>query len=71
MADFVAERGDDTVLIALRVPRHLWRQYENRHNHYGKAISQLKLVVCDLLVAHSLTAREWQDVGDPFYRETA
>lgn len=66
MADFVADRGD-TVLIAVRVPRDLWDRYEYRHRHFGKAISQLKLVIIDLLAAHSLSSVSYEDKGDPFY----
>ena len=71
VADFIADRGD-TVLIALRVPKDLWDRYEYKHQHYGKAISQLKYVVCDLLAAHSIStlmSQPYVDRGDPFYRD--
>lgn len=70
MADFIAERGD-TVLIAVRVPKHLWDTFEYRHVHYGKAIANIRDTLTDLLAAHCLTRVRYEDKGDPFFHHTA
>lgn len=69
MADYIGDREDGTVLIAMRVPKSLWDRYEYRHKHFGKAIFNLKLVLTDLLAAHVITSSSYEDKGDPFYRD--
>jgi len=71
MADFIADRGDDTVLIAVRIPKQLWDTFEYRHPHYGKAIFAIRETVTELLAAHCIHRVPYEDKGDPFYRHTA
>jgi len=68
MADYLADRDDGTILIAVRVPRDLWDRYEYRHKHFGKAIHHLKLVIIDVLAARTVSLWDSEDKGDPFYR---
>ena len=66
MADFIADRAD-SVLIAVRVPKHLWDHFEYRHPHFGVAIHDLRETVVALLAAHCLSRPRWEDKGDPFF----
>lgn len=69
MADFIATRGDDTVLIAVRVPKHLWDHFEYRHKHFGVAIHQIRETMVDLLSAYCISRWSFEDKADPFFAD--
>lgn len=67
MAEFIYNR-DDTTVIVLRVPKELWRTWEWRHAHFGRAVHALRESCIDIMAARSASPA-YVDMPDPFHRE--
>lgn len=69
VAEFIYDR-DQLTIIVLRVPRDLWQRWEFRHRDFGVAIHALREHCIEVMSVKVLTSSaDWQDKGDPFYRE--